>query len=697
MMKEMSFNIRNQIIELESRFDQLFDFFHSTNLKREEYFVALYLLYVYQRKIDLVVSVSNSSQNIEINLSDLNSQSLTLDSGQTKKLNDAFKPLLEKIGEHGLLIVGDILSGVDRNALKEVFPEIFDRLLYKLAKSQGRFSGEYIMPMELSRFMCSIAELSPNAKIYNPFAGLASFGIFLDGGQEYLGQEINSTTWALGALRILAHEREGVSKFVLGDSINDWNPTRTYKSNKPEDILLYSSDKEKFDLIISEPPFGMRISNHLDGMFGSIKTYEHFLIEHGLKDLNQNGKMILCFPQGLLFRSGSEQNLRHYLIENDLLEMVISLPGGLLMNTGIPVVILLINKNKKQKGKVKLVDASKFVEASKSREKKLNDYALTSSIHKSVDSDVIKIVSNETIAEFDYNLNVPRYFKKEINGVPLAELGTIIRGQRISDGHKGKFIRIRDLKDDKLDFELSLGNIEDVVLPRNVQLIEESCLLLAVRWKTLKPTYFTYTGTPVFLNSDTVAFKLNETLVNVAFIVNELHAAYVMQQLNAYRVGEAIPAIRRADLLNVKIALPSIEEQRAKITGILELSAKINQLQAERNALAHGIGKIQYNEFASLKHTLGAPRQNILSYAEALITFFENNKTVQSEQVNSDFKNETGVDLATVFHAIKHDINFISELLEKGENGLVLSDYDLEIINLQELDKFIGKTKKGSI
>lgn len=692
-MKETSFNSSNQIAEIEKRFWQLFDFFHSIGLRREEYFVALYLIYVYYKRIDLTIKVYADNSNIEVNLSELNSSSLSLDGDQKRNLSNAFKPILEKIGEYGIRNVVDILNSIDRNELKSDFPEIFDRLLYRLSKSQGRFAGEYIMPQELSRFMCGLAELPKNAKVYNPFAGLASFGVFLDEGHEYFGQEINPMTWAIGVLRILAYERKGISEFNRDDSINNWNPRRIYKSNKPVDILNHTSQNEKFDLIISEPPFGVKVPRHISSVFGGNVSYEHFLIENGLETLKPDGKLIICVSQGLLFRSGDEQNLRSHLIENDLLEMVISLPGGLLMNTGIPVAILVINKNKSEKGYVRFVEGKNFVESTSTREKKLNYHTLNSAIRNSKESDILKIVSNNTIIDYEYNLNVPLYFQKEFEGVMLRDLGTVLRGQRTSLGEKGKFVRIRDLKEDKSDFELALVDIEVTELPRHARLIEESCILIAIRWKTLKPTYFNYSGTPIFVTPDIVALKINESKVNFAFLANELHADYITEQLLAYRVGDTFPAIRRNDLLKIKIVLPSIEEQRAKVSGILELSARINQLQLERNALAHGYGEKQFNEFASLKHTLGAPRQNILSYAEALISFFENNPSVESEKVSFAFKEKTGVDLSTAFHAIKHDINFISELLEKGENGLLLSDYKLVLVNLVDLEKLIAKVK----
>ncbi|RYE28896.1 MAG: hypothetical protein EOP48_33040 [Sphingobacteriales bacterium] len=192
-----------------------------------------------------------------------------------------------------------------------------------------------------------------------------------------------------------------------------------------------------------------------------------------------------------------------------------------------------------------------------------------------------------------------------------------------------------------------------------------------------------------------VAFKLDESKVDTGFLINERHAEYVQEQLNAYRVGDTIPMIRRDDLLSIKINLPSLQEQRAKVTGIKELSAKINELEAERNAIAHGIGRRQYNEFASLKHTLGTPRQNILSYAEALLSFFNKNSTPELEKVNADFKTQLGVDMQSALQSIKHDINFISELMEKGENGLQLSEYSLELINLQDVEKVVTRLKSS--
>ena len=109
--------------------------------------------------------------------------------------------------------------------------------------------------------MCGLADLKKDAKVFNPFAGLASFGVYLDQGQDYFGQELNQKTWALGALRLMAYEWPGSSKYVCDDSILHW----PYES-------------EKFDLILSSPPFGMRLGHHYRDIEPSIRTIEQFLI-----------------------------------------------------------------------------------------------------------------------------------------------------------------------------------------------------------------------------------------------------------------------------------------------------------------------------------------------------------------------------------------------------------------------------------
>ena len=675
MMKEFKMAEILPVEALKSKIWSMFDILRSERIASEDYHVLLFLLSAYKDGL-FNTEILNENSNLNERLVSCLHNSESELTNQYNAILATFEPLVMRLSENGTRHIIRALGELNLAILNEHFADIFDAVLYRITQSQGRFGGEFIQPVELTRFICGLAELQPNSKVYNPFAGLASFGVYLDQGQEYFGQELNQKTWALGALRIMAYQRPGTSRYVCDDSISHWPAT-----------------SEKFDLIVANPPYGMRLGTQYREIEPEFRTIEQFLLEKGVHSLNEKGKLIALLPQGILFRGLHEQRLREFLVDEDLIDTIISLPGGLLLNTGIPLIIMVLNKNKKIPGKVRFVDAKKFVDSKSSRERVLNDYGLNSFLHGSKnDSDILRLVSNDEIRAFDYNLSVPRYFQKQVEGVKLGEIIEFVRGQRVNLPPTGKLIRIRDLKDDKIDFRLDEATIEDVELRRpDIHQITESCLLLAVRWKTLKPTYFEYKGEAIYRSQDILSFKVNEAIADKAFLINELHADYVQEQLESYRLGASVmPFLRKDDLMEVVIKLPTLQEQRAKVQGIYELSDKIKSLQVERNALAHGKSLKQFSEFASLKHTLGRPRQNILDWSDNLLHFL-NEKREGFEALNKAFIEFYDTDIISALKEIKRDVNFITDVLEKGENGFVLSEYETNTIPLSDINSLINE------
>lgn len=483
MLKEYKLEDIDPVADLKNKLWLTLDVIRNSISINDSYFLLYFLLlqrdgYFFELKSLSQDDIKNQIRSCIFSSEKDNSQVLI-------ELYPVFEPYIHLISDRTISQLIAVFNSLNQTILKDHFTDIFDDFLVKLSNWQGKSGGGYVQPLELSQFICSLAAISDKAKVYNPFAGFASFGVLLDDGQDYIGQEINQTTWAIGSLRIMAYERFGLSSYIKGDSIHQWNPT----------------NNEKFDLIVSSPPFGMRLPEDTIGKYGRIRSCEQFLIEKGIEDLTPNGKLIAIIPQGFLFRSGSEQDIRRFIIENDLLEMVISLPGGMLMNTSIPIIILVINKNKKKKGTVCFIDAKSFLVSVSPREKRLNTYGLISFINNQKESEFRRNVSNDTIKQFEYNLSVPIYFQKEYDGVSLGEIGTIIRGLGVPEGQFGKFIRIRDLKTDRLNFFLDIDFIESVEIPRYAKKIEESCILLAIRWKTLGPTFFKFTGIPIYISS----------------------------------------------------------------------------------------------------------------------------------------------------------------------------------------------------
>ena len=123
----------------------------------------------------------------------------------------------------------------------------------------------------------------------------------------------------------------------------------------------------------------------------------------------------VILPHGVLFRGSSEKNIRHEFLKNDLIETIISLPSGLFYGTGIPVCIIIFNKNKQldRKGKLLFIDASSGFNTEKYM-KTLRDQDIDKIINSEKKfenngtySKVVEI--NEILNKNDANLSVRKY------------------------------------------------------------------------------------------------------------------------------------------------------------------------------------------------------------------------------------------------------------------------------------------------
>jgi len=147
--------------------------------------------------------------------------------------------------------------------------------------------------------------------------------------------------------------------------------------------------------------------------------------------LSDDGQVATVIPHGVLFRNG-DQEYREYMIENDLVEAVIGLPENLFETTGIPSGILILNKDKPEERKGEVLffngdhedrfyedtgkDRSELLTPNKSLKPavKIEDPLGIAEIKQLFEKwenkeRVCRVVSNEEIAENDYNLNIALY------------------------------------------------------------------------------------------------------------------------------------------------------------------------------------------------------------------------------------------------------------------------------------------------
>ena len=130
--------------------------------------------------------------------------------------------------------------------------------------------------------------------------------------------------------------------------------------------------------------------------------------------LNQEGKMGVVVPHGVLFRGGAEGRIREGICKEDIIEAVIGLPAQLFYGTGIPAAILIINKNKprERRGSILFIDGSQdYLEGKKQNKLRPEDIEKIVAAYNGY-KDVPKycrVVPLSEIEENDYNLNISRY------------------------------------------------------------------------------------------------------------------------------------------------------------------------------------------------------------------------------------------------------------------------------------------------
>ena len=251
------------------------------------------------------------------------------------------------------------------------------------------------------------------------------------GNITYYAQELIQETYNLTRMNLVMR---GVNPSNIrvrrGDTLsNDW----PYFDDNDENSYQYVP----VDCVVSNPPYSHKwdADSHTNdprykdyGIAPASKADYAFLL-HDLYHLKDNGIMCIVMPHGVLFRGGSEKEIRTALVEHNNIEAIIGLPANCFYGTGIPTIIMVLKKHR-EASDILIVDASKefFKDGNKNRLsghhiKKIVDAVLSreSVPHFST------LVSKDKIIENDYNLNIPRYVETE-DTMPIDLHATVFGG-----------------------------------------------------------------------------------------------------------------------------------------------------------------------------------------------------------------------------------------------------------------------------
>ncbi|MEG1392610.1 MAG: type I restriction-modification system subunit M, partial [Aurantimicrobium sp.] len=208
-------------------------------------------------------------------------------------------------------------------------------------------------------------------------------------------------------------------------------------------------DDEPFDAIVSNPPYSTKWegdSNPLlindprfepAGVLAPKGAADLAFTMHMLSWLSVNGTAAIVEFPGVMYRSGAEQKIRKYLIDNNYVDAVIQLPVDLFFGTTIATCILVLKKSKND-NKTLFIDASaEFTRTGTKNKLTVENRAkvLDAFVAREDAEYFARLVDNSEIAENNYNLSVSSYVIKEdtrevINIVELnAEIERIVSRQ----------------------------------------------------------------------------------------------------------------------------------------------------------------------------------------------------------------------------------------------------------------------------
>ncbi len=328
------------------------------------------------------------------------------------------------------------------------FPDLlgaaYEYLLKEFADSAGKKGGEFYTPAGVKKLMVRLVKPGENMTVYDPTVGsggflIEAFHYVEEKGQNHYnlglyGQELNGLTWSICKMNMILH---GISDAHIEN----------------EDVLttpmfLENGYIKRFDRVLANPPFSenysranMQYPERFKYGFTpeTGKKADLMFLQHMIASLKDDGIMATVMPHGVLFRGGQEKVIREGIVKEGIIEAIIGLPPKLFYNTGIPACIIVINKNKPEHLKNKIL----FINADREYgEGRNQNFLRPEDIEKIVNvfdekkeiPGYSRLVDIKEIEENDFNLNIRRYVDNSpepeiedvrahlVGGVPLREV-----------------------------------------------------------------------------------------------------------------------------------------------------------------------------------------------------------------------------------------------------------------------------------
>lgn len=346
----------------------------------------------------------------------------------------------DKLSDERLMDLIEHFSGrplTNASVSPDVFGQAYEYLIKRFADQSNKKAGEYYTPRSVVSLLVNILDPQAGEAIYDPACGTGGMLIEViehvrkNGGEprslwgKLYGQEKVLATSGIARMNLLLH---GVEDFnvVRGDTLRD-------------PVFFDGPRLARFNCVIANPPFSLKNWGHEAwssdrwgrNSLGGVppKGYADWAwVQHMVAStLPASGRVAVVLPQGALFRGGAERAIRKHILEEDLIEAVISLAPNLFYGTGLAACVLILRRNKirDRKSKILFVNAEQLFRRGRNQNTLEPEHgeAILATYQAFTDQDGLSnVVTLDDVAANDFNLNIPLYVAAQrVDEVTLGE------------------------------------------------------------------------------------------------------------------------------------------------------------------------------------------------------------------------------------------------------------------------------------
>ncbi|MBS0960398.1 class I SAM-dependent DNA methyltransferase [Acetobacter thailandicus] len=265
---------------------------------------------------------------------------------------DYGRPALDSVMLGELIdLISDIGMGDTDDKARDVLGRVYEYFLGGFAGAEGKRGGEFYTPSSVVRTLVSMLE-PYKGRVYDPCCG--SGGMFVQserfvethGGKlgdiAIYGQESNHTTWRLARMNLAVRG--------IGADIR-WNNEGSFLRDELKDL--------RFDYILANPPFNVSdwwnasLEEDPRWQYGKppAGNANYAWLQHILWHLAPDGTAGVVLANGSMSSNqNSEGEIRRRMVEADVVDCMVALPGQLFYSTQIPACLWFLTRTKKQKG-----------------------------------------------------------------------------------------------------------------------------------------------------------------------------------------------------------------------------------------------------------------------------------------------------------------------------------------------------------